>query len=1730
MARETVTRSKRFFCVSLQPDVCLTPVGSNIVPIPYPIKGEFKEATAASRNVKHQGDPAVLHGQTFIPKVTGDARGVKGGVKSGTYLDKAEPKDKSSTSTSNAKAWVREADLIWMNARNTMGRIYERGTAAAKGRLKGAAQAYRDSGASDALHEFSDEAMETGGKVATAGAATTLVGGGVALTGVGAPVGGAIATAGGAVTAVGGGVTAVGAATGSATDVLDTTVDWVLDDKAPSLGALAEKAAERGATWALGKLPGGGRLLARFFPKKHPPAKKPEPKPHAAKHDEDKPDGGKTQKKAPEDKKQPKECCPQNQGPGKAATRSRRPIHYGTGDELLSELDAEIDGLMPVAWSRAYRSSHAAYDRGLLGARWTSPYLVRLSIGARGIAYHDATGRTVLLPLLSVGGTIDDAFEAFTLTRVEEWRFELRWRDGTLDAFERPRCEALAVDVMPLGLEGLRPRSLRLLEEPAPRMERVQCCYLTEQRRPDGLSVRLDWLPGWESSVLPQRLDEDFAVLRITAPGGIVLEAHAAPTGVLTDAQRDCHGALRIGRLVRRLPVDGTDAGGVSVGWQVLTRYAYGLEAPRDGADLSALDLLGRKDALGHLWRYHYDTHLLTRYADPTGGAWVLRWQGADVLFQPADPVETEPATPASTATANAAETDTSTDALTDVVKAQPPSDFAPAHRGTWSPLTSHWARAIYAGAEDGTEPVHIDYLDADTTRVRQSDDSLWTYRFNANNLCVDVRVQDHATADANRLGTRRWSAAGDLLEETDAAGHTTRFTYDAQGSLLSTTDAMGGRTVLQYDERNQPIRTIDAMGHVQERAFDADGRVVAQTDALGRVTRMAYNVFGQLRELMDAAGRAKTYVYDGSGRLMAYVDCSGSETRFDWDARGRLIARTDALGHSVRYGWDEIDRLVAIRYPDGGEERFTYDAMGRLLVHMDGEGRQTTYRYQMQGLPIERIDAAGQRLQYRYDRALRLVELINGNGESYRLAYDAQGRLIQETGFDGLVSRYDYDAAGELVASQRGAIRTDYVRDALGRMLARVTPDGQERFAWDPLSRVIAVENAAAQSRLRWDAAGQLIEERQRIELTPESVRPDPAGGWPDAAERGTAAASFLLRHEYDALGQRVATRLPNGRVLQTQRYGPGHWHGVLWQGRPLVDVDRDALHRETRRSLGGLRPGGMRRELRYDRASRWTRSVFGFGDAAPGALREREYGYARTGDIERIDDSVLGELRYTHDVVGQLMSAIQPGLRETFAFDPAGNLVPLPGATSAASISTGPHALAAPARGNVVTQALGWHYEHDADGNAVRKHWVQDDAANEAAIGVGVEVDDLNLQYDAHQRLVRAERATPQGVLTSRYAYDAIGRRVLKRIATPDGEHVTVFVWNGDLMVQEVDAQGTVSYVHEPDSFTPLARVRGAETLAAFDSASVAFAPVVAWDRPDAPSAEPDAHVRWYRRLERWRADCEAEQAAQTRWDGADAANDEVLFYECDHLGTPLALLDGNGRARWRARYRAWGRLARTDVDEVRQPLRFQGQYEDEETGLFYNRHRYYDPDAGRYLTQDPIGLMGGFNPYQYAPDPVQWVDPLGLKKGKGGCDPCCGKDPATEARSWQGTTPYDGKDSYTNVVMKKGTVLYTLYPHGPAPGNYFVKGGEVLGAKSARDYNDALQVAHKDNWKSPKARDMRTQVHAYVLKEDTCVAMGKAAANPHLGKGGGVQYFMSNSEKGNLSDTFRIIKLGK
>jgi RHS repeat-associated protein len=112
------------------------------------------------------------------------------------------------------------------------------------------------------------------------------------------------------------------------------------------------------------------------------------------------------------------------------------------------------------------------------------------------------------------------------------------------------------------------------------------------------------------------------------------------------------------------------------------------------------------------------------------------------------------------------------------------------------------------------------------------------------------------------------------------------------------------------------------------------------------------------------------------------------------------------------------------------------------------------------------------------------------------------------------------------------------------------------------------------------------------------------------------------------------------------------------------------------------------------------------------------------------------------------------------------------------------------------------------------------------------------------------------------------------------------------------------------------------------------------------------------------------------------ARASSDSIHYYQVDHLGTPLELFDQHGNSVWEARYKAWGSVWRFDAEQIKQPLRFQGQYWDEESGLHYNRHRYYDPVTGRFVTQDPIGLDGGHNLYQYVPNPAGLIDPLGLK----------------------------------------------------------------------------------------------------------------------------------------------------
>jgi RHS repeat-associated protein len=185
------------------------------------------------------------------------------------------------------------------------------------------------------------------------------------------------------------------------------------------------------------------------------------------------------------------------------------------------------------------------------------------------------------------------------------------------------------------------------------------------------------------------------------------------------------------------------------------------------------------------------------------------------------------------------------------------------------------------------------------------------------------------------------------------------------------------------------------------------------------------------------------------------------------------------------------------------------------------------------------------------------------------------------------------------------------------------------------------------------------------------------------------------------------------------------------------------------------------------------------------------------------------------------------------------------------------------------------------------------------------------------------------------------------------------TVFGWDGDTLAYESGEQGSTHYLYEAGSFVPMVQ---------YVSASV--------DGFETPSR---------RETDRYVPEDDPLQRLPERVGEAHA-----FYYHCDQIGTPQLLTDDEGDVVWEASYKAWGeareviaRASKAAGIVPRNLLRFQGQQFDDETGLHYNRYRYYDPNSGRFVSKDPIGLVGGINVFHYAPNPIVWIDPLGLQK---------------------------------------------------------------------------------------------------------------------------------------------------
>ena len=300
-----------------------------------------------------------------------------------------------------------------------------------------------------------------------------------------------------------------------------------------------------------------------------------------------------------------------------------------------------------------------------------------------------------------------------------------------------------------------------------------------------------------------------------------------------------------------------------------------------------------------------------------------------------------------------------------------------------------------------------------------------------------------------------------------------------------------------------------------------------------------------------------------------------------------------------------------------------------------------------------------------------------------------------------------------------------------------------------------------------------------------------------------------------------------------------------------------------------------------------------------------------------------------YRYDPLGNRIRTILPDDRHIdYLYYGSGHLHQRGEGKTTAPISDDPKTqdrLKSPAHPNLVSgnrlkEYNGIEYTYDALGNLIYRQLP--DGENQY------------YQYDLENQLVRAEIKKPAGnteIWT--YAYDPFGRRLSKerqdKLAWTSTEPKrTHFVWDGSRLLQEYTYKGSYTYIYtDQDSYEPLAQI----------------------------------------------------------FDNAKDGKQYLAYFHNDQIGIPREMTDIHGNLLWYGEYTAWGRLKKDEwvYKDAHQPFRLQNQYYDRETGLHYNLMRYYEPEAGRFVNQDPIGLLGGDNLYQFAPNSIGWIDPWGWAK---------------------------------------------------------------------------------------------------------------------------------------------------
>jgi RHS repeat-associated protein len=852
------------------------------------------------------------------------------------------------------------------------------------------------------------------------------------------------------------------------------------------------------------------------------------------------------------------------------------------------------------------------------------------------------------------------------------------------------------------------------------------------------------------------------------------------------------------------------------------------------------------------------------------------------------------------------------------------------------------------------------------------------------------VRAIDIETAihDRRRLMQYEYSVAGDLELTVDAAGGAAKYEYDNH-LLVAYANRLGGRYFAEYDERRRCIRSwrsdgrqlrlyhygvkrattvvTNALGYRTLTRFDEQARTLEEVDPAGGTTRYTYDSAGKLVGVFDAAGTATFGLSEeGTGRRL-YVDQRGSQVTVERLPSARGFKITDAEGGVWRYDHDERGLLRRFVSPSGAVWAYKHDLRGALVEAVSPTGAIRLYRASDDYRSVTVVDQVGLLSHRHYDAYGRILEERIGDDEPTVFSYDVLGRLTLLRSPAGSVSRFEWDAEGNLTAAtypDGAAIRYSY--SPFNEPLSVVEPLGEHtQYDYDDDGRLTIIRNANGEvMRFSYNSVGLLVEQKF-FDGTGETYAYDDSGH----LQQVTDASGGITRFSFDPGGRLLAVTTADGKNASYEYDSTGALTAASFDGSSIaIEYDQDRrIVRETQ--------DDKTVEYRYDSGGRLIELRFLDDSAVLYEYDARDAPTAivtPTGSVHRFTHDGRSRLvrwtlpggrvavEYEYHVFNRLKSwqVRGNGLRRSFEYDARGR----PSAVAGSSGSVG------------YEYSLSNHVVAVRRNNALSESFAYDACGNlQSSMRTGP------LSYATGNRLVRD--------VDRQYKYDPRGRLV----AWTYNREETHFTYDGlGRLTQVVHPNGTVTAFRYDPVGRRVAKIHDGREIRYLWSRDTVLA---AWSRDISPylsenygdSAEARAPVVCIHRPGEW-----------VPFAISVASEDHAIIANGD--GVPAVIVAPDGEVLWQAELTLWGETHSIHSARVQPDRRFPGQYFDEETGLVYNYHRYYDPRTGRFITPDPIGINGGsLNLYLYGTNPLTEIDPYGLASTTIQCSSYCNTNPS-------------------------------------------------------------------------------------------------------------------------------------